>query len=157
MMFNLSIFDCLTEEERKLYNKYKANNKTGERQAIKEEILKSVKDYSEIREINKKALFDKNGKAIISKLIAGFENECVRLSESLVYNEENPKDIPLITDIIILDCPGSLDKDEKSWHEIILEQIINGDILIDGERYIVYSSSANQMKKRQVCLMQTDF
>ena len=156
-MFNLSIFDCLTEEERKLYNKYKANNKTGERQAIKEEILKSVKDYSEIREINKKALFDKNGKAIISKLIAGFENECVRLSESLVYNEENPKDIPLITDIIILDCPGSLDKGEKSWHEIILEQIINGDILIDGERYIVYSSSANQMKKRQVCLMQTDF
>lgn len=157
MIFNLSIFDCLTEKERKLYNKYKANNKTDGRQSIKKEILKSVKDYSEIRKINKNALFDKNGEAIISKLIAGFENECVRLSESLVYDEENPKDIPLIRDIIILDCPGSSDKNEYSWHEIILDQIVKQDILIDGEKYMVYSSSANQMKKRQVCLMQTDF
>lgn len=156
-MFNLSIFDCLTEEERKLYNKYKANNKTDERQAVKEEILRNVKDYSDIRKISKKALFDKNGEAIISKLIAGFENECVRLSESLIYDEENPKDIPLIKDIIILDCPGTSDKNEYSWHEIILEQIVKQDILIDGERYIVYSSSANQMKKRQVCLMQWNF
>lgn len=146
MIFNLSIFDCLTEKERKLYNKYKANNKTDGRQSIKEEILKSVKDYSEIRKINKNALFDKNGEAIISKLIAGFENECVRLSESLVYDEENPKDIPLIRDIIILDCPGSSDKNEYSWHEIILDQIVKQDILIDGEKYMVYSSSANQMK-----------
>ena len=51
MMFNLSIFDCLTEKERKLYNKYKANNKADERQEIKKEILKSVKHYSGIREI----------------------------------------------------------------------------------------------------------
>lgn len=138
MIFNLSIFDCLTEKERKLYNKYKANNKTDDRQSIKEEILKSVKDYSEIRKINKNALFDKNGEAIISKLIAGFENECVRLSESLVYDEENPKDIPLIRDIIILDCPGSSDKNEYSWHEIILDQIVKQDILIDGEKYGIF-------------------
>lgn len=157
MMFNLSIFDCLTEKERKLYNKYKANNKADERQEIKKEILKSVKHYSGIREIDKKVLFNRNGEAIIAKLIAGFENECVRLSESLVYDKENQKDIPLIRDIIILDCPGSLDKNECSWHEIILEQIVKRDILIDGEKYIVYSSSANQMKKRQVCLMHFDF
>ena len=121
MMFNLSIFDCLTEKERKLYNKYKANNKADERQEIKKEILKGVKHYSGIREIDKKVLFNRNGEAIIAKLIAGFENECVRLSESLVYDKENQKDIPLIRDIIILDCPGSLDKNECSWHEIILE------------------------------------
>ena len=52
----------------------------------------------------------------------GFENECVRLSESLVYDEKNPKEIPLIKEIIILDCPGTSEKDEHSWHEILLKQ-----------------------------------
>lgn len=156
-MFNLSIFDCFTERERNLYNEYKANNKTDERQEIKKEILMSVTGFSGIREINRKALFNKNDEPIINKLIAGFENECVRLLESFVYDEENPKAIPLIREIIILDCPGTSDKNEHSWHEMILEQIVKRDILINGEKYIVYSSSANQMKKRQVCLMQSNF
>ena len=157
MMFNLSMFDCLTEEERNLYNEYKINNKIDVREEIKKKILMSVKSFSGIREINRKTLFDKNGEPIISKLIAGFENECVRLSESFLCDEKSPKDIPLIRDVIILDCPGTPNKNELSWHEIILKQIVDRDILIDGEKYIVYSSSANQMKKRQVCLMQFDF
>ena len=76
-MFNLSIFDCLTEEERNLYNEFKINNKIDVREEIKKKILMSVKSFSGIREINRKTLFDKNGEPIISKLIAGFENECV--------------------------------------------------------------------------------
>ena len=50
-----------------------------------------------------------------------------------------------------------MDKEALSWHEIILEQIIDSDIVIDDDKYIVYSSSANQMKKRQVCLVQKQF
>ncbi len=156
-MFNLSVFDCLTEKEREIYNQYKSKSKPDEKQIAKEELLKSVRSYSNAREIPKRSLFNKEDEPIISKLIAGFENECVRLSESFVYDEKSPKDIPLIKEIVILDCPGSVDKNEYSWHEIVLKQILENGILIDGEKYIVYSSSANQMKKRQVCLMQEKF
>lgn len=156
-MFNLSVFDCLTKEEREIYNQYREINKSDEKQKAKEELLNSVSSYPDIREIAKKSLFYKNNEPIISKLIAGFENECVRLSESLVYDEKNPKEIPLIKEIIILDCPGTSEKDKYSWHEILLKQLIDKGVLINGEKYKVYSSSANQMKKRQVCLMQEDF
>lgn len=157
MMFNLSIFDCCTEEEKAVYKKYRATNKLDEKNEIKKELLKSVNEFSGIREISKKILHDKNNEPKISKLIAGFENECVRLSESFIYDKENPKNIPLIKEIVILDCPGTSDKDEYSWQEILLRQLIEEGVLIDGEIYMVYSSSANQMKKRQVCLIQENF
>ena len=157
MMFNLSIFDCCTEEEKTVYKKYRATNKLDEKNEIKKELLKSVNEFSGIREISKKILHDKNNEPKISKLIAGFENECVRLSESFIYDKENPKNIPLIKEIVILDCPGTSDKDEYSWQEILLRQLIEEGVLIDGEIYMVYSSSANQMKKRQVCLIQENF
>lgn len=156
-MFNLSIFDCCTDSERKIYRQHKKSNKPEEKQAIKEELLNMVTSYSGIREIHKKSLYDKNDEPIIDKIIAGFESECVRLSENFVYDEKAPKDIPLIKEIVILDCPGSADKSEYSWHEIVLKQLIKDGLLIDGQKYIVYSSSANQMKKRQVCLMQEKF
>ena len=157
MMFNLSIFDCCTEDERKIYRQHKKSNKSEKKQELKEALLDVVKTFSGIREINKKTLFDKNNEPVFNKIIAAFENECVRLSDSFVYDEKAPKDIPLIKEIVILDCPGSTDKNEYSWHEIVLKQILENGILIDRERYIVYSSSANQMKKRQVCLMQELF
>ena len=156
-MFNLSIFDCCTEDERKIYRQHKKSNKSEKKQELKEALLDVVKTFSGIREINKKTLFDKNNEPVFNKIIAAFENECVRLSDSFVYDEKAPKDIPLIKEIVILDCPGSTDKNEYSWHEIVLKQILENGILIDRERYIVYSSSANQMKKRQVCLMQKIF
>ena len=156
-MFNLSIFDCCTESEKKIYRRHKKSNKLEEKQELKEALLDIVKSFDGIRKINKKTLFNKNNEPIVNKTIAAFENECVRLSDSFVYDEDAPKDIPLIKEIVILDCPGSPEKNEYSWHEIVLKQLLENGILIDGEKYIVYSSSANQMKKRQVCLMQEKF
>ena len=138
-MFNLSIFDCRTKGERKLYTELeKAKNE--EKQNIKTKLLETVKSFSGIRTIGKKVLFDsKSGEEKVSKLIAGFENEAVRLSPLLKYKEDDPKYFPLVKEIIILDCPGTKDKKEISWHELILEQIVNDGIKIDGEKYIVYS------------------
>lgn len=121
-MFNLSIFDCCTEDERKIYRQHKKSNKSEKKQELKEALLDVVKTFSGIREINKKTLFDKNNEPVFNKIIAAFENECVRLSDSFVYDEKAPKDIPLIKEIVILDCPGSTDKNEYSWHEIVLKQ-----------------------------------
>ena len=121
LMFNLSIFDCLTKEERKIYNDYKSTKDQDEQNSKKYELIQKVKSFSGIREIDKKILFDsKNGEAKVDKLIAGFENEAVRLSPLLVYEEDNPKYFPLVREIIILDCPGAIDKEAISWHEIIL-------------------------------------
>ena len=50
MMFNLSMFDCLTEEERNLYNEYKINNKIDVREEIKKKILMSVKSLEKLIE-----------------------------------------------------------------------------------------------------------
>lgn len=157
LMFNLSIFDCRTKEERKLYGELeKAKNE--EKQSIKIKLMDAVRSFSGIRMIDKKVLFDsKSGEAKVDKLIAGFENEAVRLSPLLVYEEYNPKYFPLVREIIIMDCPGTSDKETYSWHEIMLEQIVRDGVMIDGEKFIVYSSSANQMKKRQVCLMKEQF
>ena len=60
MMFNLSIFDCCTEDERKIYRQHKKSNKSEKKQELKEALLDVVKTFSGIREINKKTLFDKN-------------------------------------------------------------------------------------------------
>ena len=110
LMFNLSIFDCRTKEERKIYGKLE-KVKNEEKQNIKTELMDAVKSFSGIRTIDKKVLFDsKNGEAKVDKLIAGFENEAVRLSPLLVYEEDNPKYFPLVREIIILDCPGAIDK-----------------------------------------------
>lgn len=162
MMFNLSVFDTLTDEERRLYNEYKKCKLIIDKENLKEQLLNTVKGLSSIRKIDRKAMYkcsggNKKDDVRIEKLLAGFENECVRLSESFVYNEENPKDIPLIKELIILDCPGSSEKTEVSWHECILEQIINNGVLVGDEKYIMYSASTNQMKKRQVCLMHEEF
>ena len=60
MMFNLSVFDCLTKEEREIYNQYREINKSDEKQKTKEELLNSVSSYPDVREIAKKSLFYKN-------------------------------------------------------------------------------------------------
>ncbi len=157
MIFNLSIFDSLTKDERELYEKYQNCKRTDEKQEYKKALLEMVKGFSGIRRIESKTIYNKSGEPRINKLIASFENECVRLSKALVYKEDDPKFIPLIKEIVILDCPGVPGKTERSWHELILEQMINEGIIINEKKYIVYSASANQMKKRQVCLMLEQF
>lgn len=146
LIFNLSTFDCLTEEERKLYNKYKKCNKKDEKADNRKAYEDKIASFSGIRSIPDKAIYY-DGVRRLDKMIAGFENECVRLSKSFVFDEKNPKDIPFIPEIIILDC----------WSETILSQIIDNGLSVDNKKYIFYSSSANQQKKKQVCLMEEQF
>ena len=55
MMFNLSIFDCCTENERMTYRQYKKASKTEDKQEIIKELLHIVMSFSETRKIDKKA------------------------------------------------------------------------------------------------------
>lgn len=146
MMLNLSTFDCLTQEERALYNSLgKASDK--DKKILRAKYLEEISLFKGAREIHDSCIYNSDGEPRENNVIAGFENECVRLSESWGYDEKNPKKIPFIPEIVIMDC----------HHEEILNQINNNDINIGGRRFILYSSSTNQQKKKQICLLQADF
>lgn len=146
MVFNLSVSDALTDEERALYDSlYRAKKEN--KDTLRELYHEKIKGYTGIRVIDDSKLYREDGSIRLNKIISGFENEAVRLCQSFVYDETNPKQIPLIKEFVILDCRNLL----------ILEQIVERGIMIDGVKYIVYSSSANQQKEKQICLMQEQF
>ncbi len=147
MIYNLSTFDCLTNEERKLYNDYSKCNKEDKKDELREKFEREIESFDSVRTVIKEKLFYKNNERRLDKVIAGFENECARLSESFIYDETNPKYIPFISEIIILDV----------YNETILSQIIDNGIVVDDKKYLFYSSSANQQKKKQVCLLEKEF
>lgn len=146
LIFNLSTFDSLTKEERALYNAWKKAG-DNDKKTLRKKFDKEIEALTGIREIQKSNIYEDNGQPRDSKVIAGFENECIRLSKSFIYDKDNPKNIPFIPEVVILDC----------YHDTILNQIIQKGILINGDEFLLYSSSTNQQKKKQVCLMQKDF
>lgn len=146
MIYNLSTFDCFTEKERALYNSYGKCSKKDDKTILRKMFEDEVSSFKGVRTIvDSRIKF--NGERKLEKMIAGFENECVRLSESFVFDEENPKNIPFIPEIIILDC----------YNEEILSQIIDNGLIVEEREYVFYSSSANQQKKKQVCLLECNF
>lgn len=146
MMFNLSLFDTLTNEERVLYNAY-CKAKEYDKDILKNMWYKKLKEFTDVRSVDNKKMYTDDRMPCLHKVIAGFENEAVRLCETFKFDEDNPKKIPLITEFVIMDCSN----------DILLEQIIEKGIIIDGQEYFVYSSSTNQQKNKQICLMQTAF
>lgn len=146
MIYNVSTFDCFTDTERELYDKYSKCNKKDDKFGLKKEFENEVCSFKGVRVIENSRIKFK-GERKLEKMIAGFENECVRLSESFIYDEKNPKNIPFIPEIIIFDC----------YNEAILGQIVDNGLKVDEKEYVFYSSSANQQKKKQVCLLERNF
>lgn len=147
MLFNLSVSDTLTDEERALFNAYDKTGNKDDKAIMKNLYHDKIKSFTGVRTIDHKKIYQEDGSPCLNKVIAGFENEAVRLCSSFVFDEDNPKQIPLITEYMIMDCKNLL----------ILEQIIERGVMIDGCKYFVYSSSTNQQKNKQICLMQEKF
>ena len=146
MIYNVSTFDCFTDTERALYNSYSKSSKKDDKAVLRKMFDDKVGSFKGVRAIEDNRI-KFNGERKLEKIIAGFENECVRLSESFVFDEENPKNIPFIPEIIILDC----------YNEAILGQIVDNGLKVEEKEYVLYSSSANQQKKKQVCLLERNF
>lgn len=147
ILFDLSVSDTLTDEERALFNAYDKTSNKNDKEIMRNLYHEKIKSFTGTRTIEHKKLYQEDGSPCLNKVIAGFENEAVRLCDSFVFNEDNPKQIPLITEYMIMDCKNLL----------ILEQIIERGVMIDGCKYFVYSSSTNQQKNKQICLMQEKF
>ena len=151
-IYKLSTFDTFTDEERVLNEIYK---KAG----IKEKAtLKKIRDdkiasYEGIRKIDRKRLFtyeyDKDGKVIdaseienTNKQIALFESEMVR------YTENDLESFPVIMEIVYM---------KIAYQTLVFKQILERGLLIDGQKYVFYTSTTNQMKNGEFVLVREDF
>ena len=149
-IYKLSTFDTFTDEERALNEAYK------KAYAKESATLKKIRDdkiasYEGIRKIDRKRLYtyeyNKEGKLIeesenINKQIALFESEMVR------YSESNLDDFPLIMEIVYM---------KIAYQTLVLKQILERGLLIDGKKYVFFTSTTNQMKNGEFVLLQEDF
>ena len=85
MMFNLSIYDAWTDEERKVHSIYK-NGKKADKEHLRRQYIETLEKFTGQRIIEESKLYQKDKTPKLYKLIAGFENEAVRLCDSLLRN-----------------------------------------------------------------------
>ena len=81
MMFNLSIYDAWTDEERKVHSIYK-NGKKADKEHLRRQYIETLEKFTGQRIIEESKLYQKDKTPKLYKLIAGFENEAVRLCDS---------------------------------------------------------------------------
>lgn len=150
-IYKLSTFDTLTEEERKFNDAYKRASK--DKALLKEKRDEEISKFQGVRKIERNRLYsyeyDEQGKLKqetetedTDKQIALFESEMARLATD--FKEKNP----LVMEIVYLKIANQ---------NIILKQIIDRGLDIDGKHYIFYSSTTNQMKRGEVILINEEF
>ncbi|HAI92930.1 MAG TPA: hypothetical protein DCM21_10460 [Butyrivibrio sp.] len=150
-IYKLSTFDALTDEERSYHMLYKEAKK--EKVLAKKTRDKCIASYKGVRKIdrNRLYLYDYDDKC---KIIEGSERENidkqVALAESEIarmatdFSEPNP----LVMEIVYL---------KTSKLNEVLHQIIERGLDIDGQHYIFYTSTTNQMKRGESILLKEDF
>lgn len=150
-IYKLSTFDALTDEERKFHMAYKDAKK--EKVFLKEQRDNLIASFDGVRKIDRNRLYiykyDENGEIIegserenIDKQVALAESEMARMATD--FSEKDP----LVMEIVYL---------KTSKLNEVLHQIIERGLDIDGQHYIFYTSTTNQMKRGESILLKEDF
>lgn len=150
-IYKLSTFDALTDEERSYHMLYKEAKK--EKVLAKKTRDKCIASYKGVRKIDRNRLYlydyDDKGKIIedserenIDKQVALAESEIARMATDFSEPE------PLVMEIVYL---------KTSKLNEVLHQIIERGLDIDGQHYIFYTSTTNQMKRGESILLKEDF
>lgn len=150
-IYKLSTFDALTDEERKFHMAYKDAKK--EKVFLKEQRDNLIASFDGVRKIDRNRLYvydyDENGEIIegserenIDKQVALAESEMARMVTD--FSEKDP----LVMEIVYL---------KTSKLNEVLHQIVDRGLDIDGQHYIFYSSTTNQMKRGECILLKEDF
>lgn len=150
-IYKLSTFDALTDEERSYHMLYKEEKK--EKVLAKKTRDKCIASYKSVRKIDRNRLYlydyDDKGKIIegserenIDKQVALAESEIARMATDFSEPE------PLVMEIVYL---------KTSKLNEVLHQIIERGLDIDGQHYIFYTSTTNQMKRGESILLKEDF
>ena len=146
-IFQLSSFDCMTEKERVLYDKYEECNNKAEKMILHEVFEKEVKNYKGIRSIPDERLRKKNKDGSLSDdYIEKIQNPLFEGEMARIANDFK-ETFPLIKEIVYFEC---------SLRDI-LQQIIDNGLMIEGEKYMFYSATTNHMKKEMVILLKESF
>ena len=151
-IYKLSTFDAFTDEERALNEAYKKAS-AKEKQLLKKIRNDKIASFEGIRKIDRKKLYtyeyDKDGKPVdssetenINKQIALFESKMVR------YTENPLDDFPLVMEIVYMKIANQT---------VIFNQILERGLMIEDKKYIVFTSTTNQMKNGEFVLVQEDF
>jgi len=150
-ILKLSVFDCLTPEERALWNAQDKCNQKDEKKSLKKLFDDEIKTQSNndfIRKVNDECIFKKDAEGNLTNeyrdgntQVALFESEVIRLSEDF------SDDFPLIKEVVFMKCRN----------QEILNQIIKRGVMIGEKKYDVYSSSPGQQKNETVTLLEEDF
>ena len=146
-IFQLSSYDCMTEAERVLYDKYEECNDKAEKRVLYEVFEKEVKNFKGVRSIPDEKLRKKNKDGSLSDdYIEKIQNPLFEGEMARIANDFK-ETYPLIKEIVYFAC---------SLRDI-LQQIIDDGLLIEGEKYIFYSATTNHMKKEMVILLKESF
>lgn len=146
-IFQLSTYDCLIEDERTLYNAYIECSDKRQKRDLREIFERTVANFKGVRCIPDSRLYKKNKDGTLAdeyrKEIQNpmFEGEMARLATDF------QSEFPLVKEIVYFEC---------SLRDILKQIIFNG-LLIENEKYIFYSATANQMKKNMVILLKESF
>lgn len=136
------VFHISYEQAEELYNAKL------DKQYFKQYLLDEINRFpaDQIRKVQASALYIKDDTGNITDIprtdneIVWFENECVRRTGV------DLTDVPLLEEFVILKC-GSVSMTS------ILEQIIKRGVMIDGNKYVFYTSSTGQMKDSEITLV----
>lgn len=146
-IFQLSTYDCLTEDERTLYDAYNECLDKYKKKKLKGIFERTIADFKGIRSIPDSRLYKRNQDGTLSdeyrKEIQNpmFEGEMARIATDFQNK------FPLVKEIVYFQC---------SLHDI-LKQVISNGLIIENEKYIFHSATTNQMKKEMVILLKESF
>ena len=140
-IYKLSTFDTFTDEERVLNEIYK-NASPKEKALLKQIRDEKIASYKDIRKISGKKLYtylyDKDKNIIGGSEAENTDNQITLFESEMVrHTERNLDDFPLIMEIVYMKIANQT---------LIFRQILKKGLLIDGKKYIFYTSTTNQMK-----------
>ena len=146
-IFQLSTHDCMTEDERVLYDKYIECNNVSEKKVLRRLFENTVQSFEGIRSIPDSRLHKKNDDGTLSdEYIKEIQNPLFEGEMARIANDFK-ETFPLIKEIVYFEC---------SLRDI-LKQIIDNGLMIEGEKYIFFSATTNHMKKDMVILLKESF
>ncbi len=146
-IFQLSTHDCMTVDERILYDSYIKCNEKKRKKELRRIFEELVENFKGIRSIPDNRLYKVNEDGTLSREYKKdiqnpmFESEMARIAND--FSEK----YPLVKEIVYFEC--SL--------RAIMKQIIDDGVMIEGEKYIFYSATTNQMKKDMIILLKEKF
>lgn len=150
-IYKLSTFDAFTDEERALNEAYKKSG-TKERAVLKKIRDDKISAYEGIRKIDRKKLYTyeyKDGKPIMATESENIDKQIALFESEMVRNTGNPLNgFPLIMEIVYMKIANQTQ---------VFNQILERGLLIDGKKYIFFSSTTNQMKNGEFVLIEEGF